>query len=351
VRHLHPLKPHADKKRAPVRATMRGGTTMIRASAVAAAIFLLGSSALPVAASADAYPTRPIRLVVPTSPGGGTDAIARILGNELTRLLGEQIVVDNRPGASQIIGAELVAQASPDGYTLLMGFISSLALSPALLHPHYDPLGDFTPISLVASAQYLMAAHPSIPAHTLKEFVAYAKAHPHRISYASAGVGTPLHLAGEMFKSMAGIDMVHVPYKGGGPAALAVLRGEAQVIFGSITSTLPHVKAGKLVGLAVTGERRSPIAPEYPTIEELGYPGFVVTSWYGIAAPAHTPRAVVDTLNRAILEALRAPAVHTQMARHGLDAIGSSPAEFGAFLKRENEKWARVVKAAHITAN
>jgi len=337
-----------------------GRCDSIKRAGVAALGYALGSSAtislllgllLPASASSQEYPVRPVRLIVPTSPGGGTDAIARILGNKLGEVLGQPFVIDNRPGASQIIGAEMVARSAPDGYTLLMGFISSLVLSPALIGAPYDPIRDFAPVSLIASAQYLMAIHPSVPARTLKALVAYARSNPGRINYASAGTGTPLHLAAELFKKMAGIDMVHIPYKGGGPAATAVLRGEAQLIFGSITSTLPHVKAGKLIGLGVTGATRSSAAPDYATVAELGYPGFEVTSWYGIAAPARTPSKILVKLNAAIVGALRAPDVREQMARRGLDAIGSSPAEFAAHLRRETAKWLDVIKHAGIKAS
>ena len=300
---------------------------------------------------AQEYPTRPVRLIVATVPGGGTDAIARILGAKLTELLGQQFVIDNRGGAGGIIGTELVARAPADGYTLLMGFIASLAMNPALTRTPYDTLKDFAPVSLVAEAQYVLTIHPSIPPRTVKDLVAYAKANPGRINYASAGSGTPVHLAAELFKSMAGVSMVHVPYKGGGPAAAAVLRGESQLIFGSVTATMPQIKAGKLIALGVTGPKRLPSAPQYPTIAELGYPGFEVTSWYGVLAPSRTPPGIIARLLAAVVNAVRAPEVREQMARQGLEPIGSTPAEFAAHLKREVARWARVVKEAGIKAD
>jgi tripartite-type tricarboxylate transporter receptor subunit TctC len=241
---------------------------------------------LVTATHAQEYPNRPVRLVVASAPGGGTEAIARIVGAKLGESLGQQFVVDMRPGAAGIIGTETVARATPDGHTLLMGFIASLVLTPALVKAPYHPIRDFTPVSLIASAQYMLTINPSVPARTLKEFVAYAKANPGRINYSSGGVGTPVHLSAELFKSMAGVNLVHIPYKGGGPAAAAVLSGEAQVIFGSVTATLPQIKAGKLIALGTTGLKRSAAAPEYATIAEQGYPGFEVTSWYGIVGPA-----------------------------------------------------------------
>lgn len=300
---------------------------------------------------AQEYPTRPVRLIVATVPGGGTDAIARILGVKLTELLGQQFVIDNRGGAGGIIGTELVARAPADGYTLLMGFIASLAMNPALTRTPYDTLKDFAPVSLVADAQYVLTIHPSIPPRTVKDLVAYARANPGRINYASAGSGTPVHLAAELFKSMAGVNMVHVPYKGGGPAAAAVLRGESQLIFGSVTATMPQIKAGKLIALGVTGPKRLPSAPEYPTIAELGYPGFEVTSWYGVLGPARTPAGTIARLHAAVVNAVRAPEVREQMGRQGLEPIGSTPAEFAAHLKREVARWARVVKEAGIKAD
>ncbi|OGA03534.1 MAG: hypothetical protein A2W68_00220 [Betaproteobacteria bacterium RIFCSPLOWO2_02_64_14] len=302
-------------------------------------------------AHAQEYPTRPMRLIVATVPGGGTDAIARILGGKLSALLGQQFVIDNRGGAGGIIGTEIVARAPADGYTLLMGFIASLAMNPALVRTPYDTLKDFSPVSLVADAQYIMTVHPSVPPRTVKDFVSYAKSNPGRINYASAGNGTPVHLAAELFKSVAGVNLVHVPYKGGGPAAAAVLRGEAQLIFGSVTATMPQIKAGKLIALGVTGPKRLPSAPQYATIAELGYPGFEVTSWYGVLAPARTPAGVITKLNAAVINALKAPEVREQMARQGLEPIGSTPAEFAAHLKREVARWARVVKEAGIKAD
>jgi tripartite-type tricarboxylate transporter receptor subunit TctC len=312
---------------------------------------VLLSFAVLCTAAAQEYPGRPVRMIVATVPGGGTDAIARIFGSKLSELLGQPFVIDNRGGAGGIIGTETVARAPADGYTLLMGFIASLAMNPALVRTPYDPLKDFTPVSLVASAQYVMTIHPSVPAKTLKELVAYAKANPGKISYASAGNGTPVHLAAELFKSVTGVNLTHIPYKGGGPAAASVLSGESQLIFGSVTATMPQIKAGKLIALGVTGRTRLPSAPEYATIAELGYPGFEVTSWYGVLGPARMSPQVIAKLNAAILEALRTPLVREQLARQGLDPIGTSPAEFAAHLKREITTWARVIKDAGIKAD
>jgi len=323
-----------------------------RVARVGFALCALAASMVPLSAGAQDYPNRPVRFIVPTAPGGGTDTITRILGRKLSEQLGQQFVIDNRAGGGGSIAYETVARGNPDGYTILMGSISALVYGP-LLFPQrtgYDPIRDFAPISLVAGAQFLATISPAVPARTLKDFVAYAKANPGRINFASGGNGTAIHLAGEWFKAMAGLNMVHIPYKGGGPAAAAVLAGEAQFIFGSFPSTLPQVKAGKLITLGVSGARRSPLLPDMPTLAEQGFPGFAVSQWYGVIAPARTPPAIVARLNAALLEALRAPDVREQMTRQGLDLMSSTPAEFADFLARELVQWRRVIKDAGIRA-
>ena len=330
-------------------AACAGMATWARSDLRWLAICALAVATAPVSSAQD-YPSRPVRLVVATSPGGGTDTLARILGAALGARLGQQFVVDNRPGGSGIVGTDLVARAAPDGHTLLMGFIASLAMTPAMMPTPYDPLKDLAAISLVADAQYLLVVHPSVPARSLKEFVAYAKANPSRINAATAGYGTPVHLSAELFKQVAGIDIVSVPYKGGGPAASAVLAGESQAIFGSVSATLPHIKAGKLIGLGTTGSKRSTAAPQFATIAEQGYPGFEVTSWYALMAPTGTPAAIVARLNAAVQDILRDPQVREPMARQGLEPTGGSPADAAAHLKRELATWARVIKQAGIKA-
>jgi len=309
-------------------------------------------SAAPVqAAAGDDYPARPVRLLVPNPPGGGSDAVARILAQKLGERLSQQFVVDNRAGGGGIIANETVARANPDGYTLLLAFIGPVAISPALTKVPYDPVKDFAPVALVAAGQYMLVLHPSVPAKALKDFVAYAKANPGKINYASAGNGSPLHLAAELFKARAGVNMVHVPYKGGGPATAAILAGEVQAVFGSITSVLPQVKAGKLTPIGVTGAARSSIAAEYPTIAELGYPGFAMTSWYGVLLPARAPQPVITRLNGAIVAALQERDTIDSLKRQGLDATGSTPDAFAQHIKAELAKWAQVVKDANIKAD
>jgi tripartite-type tricarboxylate transporter receptor subunit TctC len=312
----------------------------------APAMFMTIASAF----AAASYPAQPVRLLVPNPPGGATDAMARIVAQKLGEAFGQQLVVDNRPGGGGIIATELAARATPDGYTLLLGFNGNMVYAPAIVRTPYDPLNDFAPIGLAATSQYLMVAHPSMP-KSLKEFVAYAKAHPGKINYASVGNGSPSHLAAELFKQAAGINLVHVAYKGGAPAATAVIAGEAQVFLGSIPATLPQVKAGRLNALGVTGPSRTPSAPDIPTIAELGYPGFEVTAWYGLLAPARTPDAVVRKINADLQRAMRTPDAVEQMTRQGLEPTESTPEVFAAHLKRELQKWRAVVKQAGIKAD
>ncbi len=303
------------------------------------------------AAVGDDYPSRPVRLLVPNPPGGGSDAVARILAQKLGERLNQQFVVDNRAGGGGIIANETVARANPDGYTLLLAFIGPVAISPALTKVPYDSVKDFAPVALAAAGQYMLVLHPSVPAKSLKDFVAYAKANPGKINYASAGNGSPLHLAAELFKARAGVNMVHVPYKGGGPATAAILAGEVQAVFGSLTSVVPQIKAGKLTAIGVTGAKRSTLAPEYATIAELGYPGFEMTSWYGVLLPAKSPPAVTAKLNAGINESLQAKDVIDSLKRQGLDATGGAPEVFAAHIKSELAKWAKVVKDAGIKAD
>ena len=327
--------------RRPLRAWRRGWLFALAAPLVAGPA---------LAADTDVYPSRPIRFLVPNPPGGANDVLARILGQKLADAMGQPVIIDNRAGGAGIIATELVARAMPDGHTLLLGFNGNLAFTPALRRAPYDPVSDFAPVALVADSQYLMVAHASVPT-PLKAFVSYAKSRPGQINYATAGSGSPSHLAVELFKQAAGINLVHVSYNGGAPAATAVMAGESQLFIGSVPVTLPHVKAGRLHALGVTGSRRSPIAPDISTIAELGYPGFDVSAWYGVLVPARTPNAVVARLNAEILKLLRLPDTVEQMRRQGLDATSSTPQQFAAQIGREVSKWARVVKDAGIKAD
>ena len=302
-------------------------------------------------AAAPAYPTRPVRLLVPFAPGGGADTLARIMTPRLSDLMGQTWVVDNRGGAAGNLAAELVATANPDGHTLFMGFSTVLTVNPSLYKLPFDVERDLRPITLLATAQYLLVVHPSVQAKTVKELIELAKQKPKSLNYSSAGVGSPLHLAAELFKKRAGIDMVHVAYKGGGPAAAAVLAGETQVIFGSVASSLPQVKAGKLRALATTGLKRSIAAPELPTMAESGFPGFDVSSWYSLMAPAATAAAVATRIREDAIKVLQLAEVSQAMHRQGLEPESSTPQELAARIKTERNVWAGVIRDAGIKAN
>lgn len=317
----------------------------------AVAMLALATFAVANGVLAQDYPKRPIRLLVAYPPGGGSDTLARIMAPKLTELVGQPVIVDNRPGAAGNIATEIAARAQPDGYTLLWGFSTPLVVNPSLYKTlPFDTEKDFAPISLLAAAQYILVVHASVPANSVKELIALAKSKPGELNYASAGMGSPLHLAAELFKNKAGLDIVHVPYKGGGPASVAIVSGEVKILFGSFASSLPHVQARKLRALAVTGPTRSPEAPEVPTMHELGFAGFDVRSWYGVLAPDGTPKAIVTRLNREFLKILAMPDVQEALTRHGLEPTGSTPQEFAAHIKAEKAVWAKVIKDAGIRA-
>lgn len=327
---------------------MRGvfGVSFVLRSLLTALAITSGANA----ASAD-YPTKPIRIVVPFPPGGGADAMARIITPKLTERMGQTWVVDNRGGAGGNMATEVVATAQPDGYSVLLGFSTALTANPSLYKLPFNVLRDLQPVTKLAAGQYVLVLHPSVPAASLKEFIALAKAQPGKLNYSSAGIGSPLHLGAEMFKLRAGVNLVHVPYKGGGPAAAAGLAGEVQVVFGSVPATLPQVKAGRLRALAVTGLKRSPVMPELPTLAESGFAGFNVTSWYAFLLPAKTPRAVVMRLYDEALRALKLTDVIETLARQGLEIeTSASPEAFVAEIKTESAAWAQVIQTAGIKA-
>ncbi|HEV7803744.1 MAG TPA: tripartite tricarboxylate transporter substrate binding protein [Burkholderiales bacterium] len=300
------------------------------------------------AASTGEYPSRPIRLLVPFAPGGGADTLARIITPRLSEGMGQQWVVDNRTGAAGNIAAETVARAAPDGYTVFMGFSTVLTVNPALYKLGFDMEKDLQPVTLLATAQYILVLHPSVAAGNVKELIALAKQKPNSLNFASAGVGSPLHLAGELFQRRAGIQMTHIPYKGGGPAAAAVLSGEAQLIFASIASSMPQVKAGKLKALATTGLKRSKVAPELPTMAESGFPGFDVTTWYGFLVPARTSPAIVKRIHDEAQKPLQRPDVQHVMAAQGLEPETSTPQALAERIRTESRTWGEVIRAAGI---
>jgi tripartite-type tricarboxylate transporter receptor subunit TctC len=301
------------------------------------------------AAHADDYPTRPIKLIVPFAPGGGNDTVARLVGEGLTAELAQPVVIDNRPGAGGIIGAEAVARAAPDGYTLFLGGVGSHAINPNLhAHLSYDPIKDFAPITLVASAPLVLVVHPSVPANSVRELIALAKAQPGRLNYASNGNGSSSHLAAVMFASMTGIDIVHVPYKGLSPALADLIGGQVQLMFSSVVAIVPQVKAGKLRALAISSKDRLSLLPELPTIAESGVAGYQSSSWYGILAPAGTPPAIVNRLNAALVKVIAQSAFREALAREGADPVGNSPEAFGAFIAAEKQRLGDVIRQAKL---
>jgi tripartite-type tricarboxylate transporter receptor subunit TctC len=297
-------------------------------------------------ASAQSYPTKPIRLISPYPPGGGTDATARIIAQALGDALAQQVIVDSRGGASGRIGTELAAKTPPDGYTLVLGNVAPLAILPASgLKLSYEPLKDFQPVSLIATSDYILTIHPSLPAKSVKELVALARAKPGALTYASSGnMGGP-HLAGELINLLAKVNILHVPYKGNGPAAVAILTGESQMMFGSGPSVVPHIDAGKLRALATTGPKRS--MPQLPTMAEL-LPGYEVTQWYGILVPAGTPKDIVTRLHKEIATAVGNPKNAQALVRLGTQPLSNTPEEFASFIRSETAKYAKVIKAARI---
>jgi tripartite-type tricarboxylate transporter receptor subunit TctC len=294
------------------------------------------------------YPTRAIKLVVPSSPGGGTDIVARILGQKLSEQLGQQFVVENRAGAGTVIGNDAVAKSAPDGYTLLMG-LSTLAINPSMYAKlPYDALRDFAPISQSVSACNILILHPSVPAKTVTELIALARAKPGSLTFGSAGMGTNPHLSGELFKSLARIDMVHVPFKGSGQSIISQLAGEIAANFPSVPTAMPYIKAGRLRGIGVTTLKRVEVLPDVPSIAEAGLPGYEATQWFGLLAPAGTPRTIIDRLYQESSRALRSADMKERMTAEGLEVVGSTPEEFASYIRAETEKWTQVIKAAGI---
>jgi tripartite-type tricarboxylate transporter receptor subunit TctC len=298
--------------------------------------------------AAQSYPDKAIRLIAPSSAGGPVDVIARIIAQGWSEVLGQQIVIDNRAGAAGLIGAELVAKAAPDGYTLLLGFSGPLVIVPQInVATPYDALKDFAPISLAASAPYVLLVHPGVAAKTVKELVALAKAQPGKLNFASGGTGVGIHMAGELFNLAAGVKITHVPYKGAGPGMTALLGGEVDMMFNGLSSALPHVKTGKLRALAVGGDMRSPLMPDLPTIAESGYQ-FNTSGWYGPLAPRDTPRAIVARLHGTLIKALNTPQVRARLTDIAVEVIGSTPQEYANRLREEMAVWGKVVAAAGL---
>lgn len=295
--------------------------------------------------AAQNYPARPIRLIVPFAAAGGADVMARAIGQKLHDSVGQPVVIENRGGGGGIGGTDIVAKAAPDGYTLLFTSSAHTILPSLVAKLPFDALQDFSPVTQVSSQAFVFGVHPSVPAKTIAEYIALAKSKPGVLNYASGGTGTAPHLGGELLKNMTGVDIVHVPYKGGGPAVIALLGGEVSMLLSSIGTTLPHIKAGKIRALAVTGAQRASAMPDAPTVAET-IPGYEVSSWYAVLAPAKTPPAIVARLQAEIAKALNTQDLKTRLASDGNDAVASTPEAFGEYLKEETIKWAKVIKAS-----
>ena len=310
------------------------------------------TAALPATSAQSAYPARPVRLLVPSTPGGSVDTLSRAIATRLSDKWSQQVVVDNRPGAGGVIAADLAAKSPPDGYTLFMCTVASCANNVSLYRSlPYDPLKDFEPVTLVATQMLMLLVNPSIPAASVKELVALAKANPGKYSFASAGNGTGGHLSGELFKMLGGIELLHVPYKGVAPALIDVVGGQVSMTFSSILTSLPQVKSGKVKPLAVTGAKRSPAAPDLPTMSEAGVKGYESATWYAVLAPAKTSREIVGKLNTDVVAIIRQPDVRDRLSKEGADPVGSTPQELSAYMRSEIAKWAKVIKAAGVQAN
>jgi tripartite-type tricarboxylate transporter receptor subunit TctC len=298
---------------------------------------------------AQAYPTKPIRLIVPYPPGGGNDTLARLFGVKLTEAWGQQVVVDNRPGAGTIIGTQIAARAVPDGHTLLLSSIATHAIAPNLYaKPGYDPVKDFAPITLLAVAPTVVCVNPSVPARTLKELIALAKAKPGELKFASGGAATPPHMAGEIFASMTGVRLIHVPYKGGGPAHAGLLGGETSMMFDTAASILPHVRAGKLRALAIARPTRLAEYPDLPTFVEAGVAGYEVNAWYSMHAPAGVSTEIVFKVNAELVRILKLADIRERLKVLGSEGVGNSPLEFARFVRAESAKYAKAIKEAGV---
>lgn len=303
-------------------------------------------------ASAQAYPVKPVRFVIAFSPGGPSDILTRLVGTKLAEATGQSFVFENRPGAGGNVAGEVVAKAPPDGYTLLMGNNSILATNASLYRKmNFDPVKDFAPVALIASQPNILVVHPSLPVKSVKELVVLAKSRPGQLNYASSGSGAAAHMAAELFKSMTHVDMVHIPYKGAGPALLDMLTGQCQVMFATALSVQPHLQSGRLRPLAVTTAKRSPTFPDLPTVAEAGVPGFEAVTWHGVVVPAGTPQAVIGRLNAEINKILQTPDIRDRLTHQGAEIIGGTPQQFAAYIQAEIPKWAKVIRDSGARAD
>jgi tripartite-type tricarboxylate transporter receptor subunit TctC len=304
------------------------------------------AATLPVAAQE--YPGKPVRIIIGFPPGGATDLVSRLMAPKYTGIFKQQFIVDNRPGANGVIASDLAAKAAPDGYVIHLATVGSLVLSPATGKVPYDPIKDFAPISQAVALQNIFIVHPTLPVRTLKDLIALARAKPGALNYASSGAASPGHLAGELFKSMAKVDLVHVPYKGGGPALVDLVAGHVEIFVAVVSTAAPQVRAGKARALAVTGPRRAAALPDVPTVAEAALKGYEATNWYGYVVPSATPRAIIDRLHKATVTVLEMGDVKQALLDQGIEAAPSSPERFASYIKSETGKWAKVIKTAGI---
>ena len=312
----------------------------------------LAVACIPLVAAAQDYPVKPIRLIVPFGAGGTTDILARVVGDRLSERWGQQVLIDNRPGAGGNIAAELAARAAPDGYTIFLGSMGTQSMNVSIYSKlPFDPVNDFAPISLVSISANLLLVHPSIPATSVRDLIQLAKSKPDRLSYSTSGAGSFNHMSAELFNLMAGTKMVHIPYKSGAQTVTAVVSGEADLVFQTIPAALPLVEARRLKALAVCTLQRHPLFPQLPTANESGLPGFNISSWYGILAPAATPKATIATLNEALVQIIKSPATSKRLLELGVDPVSNTPEQFAALVRADIVKWAKVAKAANIKVN
>jgi tripartite-type tricarboxylate transporter receptor subunit TctC len=320
-----------------------------RAAMSVLAVAIAAAAAAP--ASAQGYPSRPVRIIIGFPPGGATDLVSRLMAPKYVAAFKQQFIVDNRPGANGTIGSNIAAKSTPDGHTIHLATIGSLVISPAITKVPYDPIRDFAPISQAVALQNIFIVHPALPATSLKELIALAKAKPGALNYATSGQGSPGHLAAELFKSMAKVNIAHVPYKGGGPALTDLIAGHVEIFVAVISTAIPQVKAGKARALAVTGGKRAVALPDVPTVAETGLKGYVATNWYVYVAPAATPRAIIERLHKETVAILNLPDVKETLLNRGIDAVPSSPEQFAAHIRKETDKWTKVIREAGLKAN
>lgn len=302
-------------------------------------------------AAAQEYPAKPVRIILGFPPGGATDLVARLMAPKYAALLKQQFIVDNRPGANGVIGSDLAAKAAPDGYTIHLATVGSLVLSPATSKVPYDPLRDFAPISRAVALQNIFIVHPNLPVRSMKELTALARSKPGALNFASSGLASPGHLAGELFKGMAKVNLVHVPYKGGGPAMIDLVAGHVEIFVAVISTAVPQVRAGKARALAVTGTRRAAALPDVPTVAETGFKGYEATNWYGMVGPANLPQPIVERLHKATVAVLEMPDMKQALLDQGIETAPSTPDQFAAYIQSETAKWTKVIKASGIRVN